>query len=291
MQWKKRAMQQPNNDRKKKLDGPLAAMLQAATPLSIEAEAELVQRWIQSKDEEARHRLVGAHMLLVVAIAKRFRRNKVTMDDLIQEGALGLLRAADRFDPAHNVRFSSYAIWWVRAAMTEYIFRNALTVRPGGSTLKRTLFFRIARIKARARLESHTPDEEREIIAKEASTSVKAVEEIEMHLNGGDISLNASIGSASGVQVQDTIRADTPTPEEAVADSEEAAWRQRHLADAVLGLSDRERQVVRERYLREDRLTLEDVALQIGISKERVRQIETRAVKKLGRYMQNHLAA
>src|SRR5271167_2190164 len=115
MQWKKRAMQQLNDVRKKKQDGPLAAMLQAAKPLSIEAEAELVQRWIQSKDEEARHRLVGAHMLLVVAIAKRYRRNKVTMDDLIQEGALGLLRAADRFDPAHNVRFSSYAVWWVRA--------------------------------------------------------------------------------------------------------------------------------------------------------------------------------
>lgn len=252
--------------------------------LEKDYELELARRWREKNDEKALHELVRAYMRLVVAMASKFRGYGLPVGDLIQEGNIGLMQAAARFEPERDVRFSTYAGWWIRAAIQDYILRNWSIVRTGTTSAQKSLFFNLRRL--RARIEGRTgqgslDDEGRKKIAKELKVNVKDVETMENRLSGADQSLNAVIGEDGAEEWQNFLADDRPNPEEIVIGMKDAQSRSQWLNQALGQLSDRERKIIRDRHLNYDAVTLEDLGKELGISKERVRQIESRAMEKL----------
>ena len=262
-----------------------------ATPLlTAEREHELACAWRDRRDERALHQLVTAYVRLVASIAVRFRHYGLALGDLIQEGNIGLLEAASRFDPERNVRFSTYAVWWIRAAMQDYVLRNWSIVRTGTTAGQKALFFNLRRLRAHlAQQDATDPDgalglSARTRIAAELGVSETEVLAMEQRLAAGDRSLNAlpDAGPANaGQEWQDLLPDERPNPEEATTEQHDAATRARWLDKALAGLSPREREIVRERCLLDEATTLEALGVRLGISKERVRQIESGALRKL----------
>ena len=253
--------------------------------LEREEEHGLAVSWKDQKDQVALHKLVSAHMRLVIAIAARFRHFGLPMGGLIQEGHVGLLEAAARFEPDRQVRFSTYATWWIRASIQDHILRNWSIVRGGTSSAQKALFFNLRRL--RAKLSGGTDPMEDRVMYREIATavgvSVDDVALMDSRLSGPDASLNAPLsdnenGSADR---QDFLVDDGPLPDEMVGSSIDAQRRKKWLSDALTVLSDRELRIVRERRLSEEGATLESLGAKLGISKERVRQIESRALEKL----------
>jgi RNA polymerase sigma-32 factor len=259
----------------------------AAPFLEREEERGLAQRWRDEKDERALHRLAHAHMRLVIALATRFRHYGLPVADLIQEGHVGLLEAAARFDPDREVRFSTYATWWIRASMQDYILRNWSIVRGGTSSAQKALFFNLRRL--RARLSRSSTDQAYQVygvIAQAIGVSRNDVELMDARLSGSDVSLNAPVAeSEPGGQSQrmEFLVDGAPLPDETVGDLIDSTRRIDWLQDAMTVLSDRELRIVRARRLTDDAATLESLGSRLGISKERVRQIENRAMEKLRR--------
>lgn len=253
--------------------------------LTAEREAELARRWRGRGDEPALHELVSAYMRLVVAIATRFKNYGLPLGDLIQEGNIGLMQAAARFEPEREVRFATYASWWIRSAIQDYVLRNWSIVRTGTTAAHKSLFFNLRRLRARidrdagARLTAESRGE----IARLLNVSTGDVEFMESRLSVQDRSLNARLADIEDSEWQDFIPDDRPSPEEAVMERFDAQARIRWLRSALQDLSPRERTIIHERRLREDALTLEMLGRRLGISKERVRQIEHRALMKLRR--------
>jgi RNA polymerase sigma-32 factor len=225
-------------------------------------------------------RLVVAHMRLVVSVARRYRHYGVNMDDLIQEGAIGLMAAARRFDPNHGAPFSSYAIWSVKAAMRNYIFRNRSIVRFGRSSAQRNLFFKTAYIKPTQPLGDGILHEANKQSSAGQANDVTPARGIDVRAIARDISLNQPISLSGELEIQDVLGDDRPGPEEIVADKEEKLIRDRLVIAAVGKLTDRERFIIENRFLKR-RATFQILANQLGISKERVRQIEKVALRKL----------
>lgn len=258
----------------------------AAPYLEREEEQELALRWRRHEDQEALHRLTQAHMRLVIAVAARFRSFGLPMPDLIQEGHVGLLEAAARFEPERNVRFSTYATWWIRASIQDHILRNWSIVRGGTSSVQKALFFNLRRLRARLS-RGDTAVAESEIhrqIAEAIGVSVGDVATMSARLSGPDASLNAPVGDAdgSGADRMDFLVSDAPLQDETVADEIDGERRLAWLRQAMSVLSEREARILRERRLDDDGgATLESIGARLGISKERVRQIETRAMEKL----------
>ncbi len=254
------------------------------TPLlSREHELELARAWRNEGDEAALHELIKAYMRLVVSAASRFKNYGLPMSDLIQEGVVGLMQAAARFEPERDVRFSTYATWWIRSAMQDYILRNWSVVRTGTTAAQKSLFFNLRRLRAKIDdgLGGSLTEEGRASIAETLSVSVGEVTAMEMRLMGGDQSLNATI-SVTGEDVwQDFLADERPNPEDVVSDRHDSKARTAWLRESLKELNDRERTIIRERRLREDGRTLEELGRRLGISKERVRQIEHRALQKL----------
>ncbi len=255
-----------------------------APMLEKEHELTLARKWKNERDERALHELVKSYARLVVSIASRFRNYGLPMGDLIQEGNVGLMQAAERFDPEREVRFSTYASWWIRAAIQDYILRNWSIVRTGTTAAQKSLFFNFRRL--RARIENKTEREGldnagRMQIAKELNVDVSDVESMEGRLAGNDHSLNATVGEDGDSEWQDFLQSDTPNPEEIVIGMKDAKTRSLWLRKALKGLSDRERTIIEERHLNYEAVTLEDLGKTLGISKERVRQLEQRAMDKL----------
>ena len=253
--------------------------------LGREEEHDLAVRWHDHRDEAALHRLTAAHMRLVIALASRFRHFGLPAGDLIQEGHVGLLEAAARFEPAREVRFSTYATWWIRAAIQDYILRNWSIVRGGTSSSQKALFFNLRRLRARlARgTASLTEGEMFAEIAAAVGVSQADVETMNARLSAPDTSLNAPLGDSDGASAdrQDFLVAADPLPDETVGDYIDGERRVRWLRGALTVLSERELRIVRERRLEEEGATLEALGEKLGISKERVRQIESRALEKL----------
>jgi len=250
--------------------------------LSREREQDLARRWRDDGCEAALHELVLAYMRLVISTATRFRNYGLPMSDLVQEGAVGLMQAAARFEPERLVRFSTYAAWWIRSAMQDYILRNWSVVRTGTTAAQKALFFNLRRL--RARIEDGggaLNDRGRALIAQELSVNLADVEAMEMRLAGADQSLNAPVGIDGEDQWQDFLADQRPTPEESVTLARDGRTRSRWLAQALDELSAREQTIIKERRLRDDGRTLEQLGHKLGISKERVRQIEHRALEKL----------
>jgi len=255
--------------------------------LEREEERGLAVRWKDERDEQALHRLISAHMRLVIALAGRFRHYGLPMADLVQEGHVGLMEAAARFEPERDVRFSTYATWWIRASIQDYILRNWSIVRGGTSSAQKALFFNLRRLRARLMqsADEHVGDEIHRRIATAIGVSREDVALMDARLSGPDMSLNAPIadeGDASAERV-DFLVDTSPLPDEAVSDAVDGERRLTWLRQALTVLSERELRILHERRLSEDQATLEALGHRLGISKERVRQIENRALEKLRR--------
>jgi RNA polymerase sigma-32 factor len=266
--------------------GHLLAAAVAAPYLERNEEHALALRWKNQADEAAMHRLARAHMRLVIALAVRFRHYGVSVADLIQEGHVGLLEAAARFEPDREVRFSTYATWWIRASMQNYVLHNWSIVRGGTSSAQKALFFNLRRLRAKLAQggSSRTGTEVFSQIAEVLGVSRSDVEVMDARLSGPDVSLNAPIGdseSAAGVERMAMLVDDNPYPDEVVGLALDADRRLAWLNEALTALSERERRILRERRLAEEAATLEALGDRLGISKERVRQIESRAMEKL----------
>ncbi|WP_029010808.1 RNA polymerase factor sigma-32 [Azospirillum halopraeferens] len=255
--------------------------------LSRDHEFDLARKWRDDGDERSLHTLVRAYTRLVVATAARFRNYGLPMGDLVQEGNVGLMQAASRFEPDRDVRFSTYAAWWIRSAMQDYILRNWSIVRTGTTAAQKSLFFNLRRL--RARIEGAGSGgltrEGREWIAGELRVDVTEVEAMEMRLSAADQSLNAPVADGSDDDWQDFLADQRPSPEDVVIGMRDAGTRSRWLAEALGELSPRERTIIEERRLREEGATLEELGRELGVSKERVRQLEHRALMKLRQSM------
>jgi RNA polymerase sigma-32 factor len=253
--------------------------------LERDEEHDLAVRWRDDKDQAALHRLTAAHMRLVIAVAARFRNFGLPMSDMIQEGHVGLLEAAARFEPDREVRFSTYATWWIRASIQDYILRNWSIVRGGTSSSQKALFFNLRRL--RARLAQTTDQRPRPVIhaeiAKAIGVSANDVALMDSRLSGPDMSLNAPIHESEGgaADRQDFLVDKVPLPDETVTEMIDTERRLTWLRSALSVLNQRELMIVKERRLQEDGATLESLGESLGISKERVRQIENRALEKL----------
>ena len=263
--------------------------------LDAETEQRLAYAWRDQRDEEALHRLITAYMRLAISMAAKYKRYGASMNDLIQEAGLGLMKAADKFDPDRGVRFSTYAVWWIKASIQDYVMRNWSMVRTGSTSSQKSLFFNMRRVQARIEREAMSRGEEldghqlREMIAHEVGVPLRDVEMMEGRLSGSDFSLNATQSvDDEGREWIDTIEDDGPRGDELVEEDHDRSALRGWLGDAMSKLNDRERFIVRERKLRDEPRTLESLGDELSLSKERVRQLEAAAFQKMRKYLERH---
>jgi len=256
--------------------------------LDAETELKLAYAWRDERDEQALHRLVTAYMRLAISMAAKFKRYGAPMNDLIQEAGLGLMKAADKFDPDRGVRFSTYAVWWIKASIQDYVMRNWSMVRTGSTSSQKSLFFNMRRVQARLEREAMANGETldkyqlRQMIATEVGVPLHDVEMMEGRLAGSDYSLNATQSADDeGREWIDALEDDSVQASEYVEDSHDRAHLRDWLVAAMQALNERERFIVRERKLREAPRTLESLGNELNLSKERVRQIEAAAFGKM----------
>ena len=256
--------------------------------LAPEHEASLARKWREANDEAALHELTTAYMRLVISMAAKFRHYGLPMADLVSEGNVGLMQAAARFEPEREVRFSTYASWWIRSSIQDYVLRNWSIVRTGTTSAQKSLFFNLRRLKARI---SDLSDgvmtlENREWVAEHLGVPLRDVEVMSARLSASDRSLNAPLTADGDAEWQDMIADEGAAPEEAVMKSRDAARRQSWIAQAMEVLNPREVHIVTRRRLAEEPMTLEALGEELGVSKERVRQIEQQALLKLKRALE-----
>ncbi|MAF67811.1 MAG: RNA polymerase factor sigma-32 [Micavibrio sp.] len=252
--------------------------------LEKDEELELARKWRDEQDEQALHKLINAYGRLAIASASKFKHYGLPIGDLIQEGNIGLLQAAMRFDPDRNLRFSTYASWWIRSSMQDYVLRNWSIVRTGTTAAHKSLFFNMKRLRAQidnASTEHGLTEDGRHKIAKEMNVRLADVEEMEKRLFGGDHSLNATLNTDASEEWQNFLPDERPDPEDVVIGMKDAETRSAWLNQALKSLTDREQQIIKERHLTFETVTLEALGNTLGISKERVRQLEQRAMSKL----------
>jgi len=256
-----------------------------APMLEKEEELELGRAWRDSGDRAALDKLVSSHVRLSVKIASRFKGYGLPITDLIQEGNLGLLDAAKKFDPEKGARFSTYASWWVLASIQDYVLRNSSIVRIGTTQAQKSLFFKLRRLRSliSKNLVGQMSTEDRETIASTLSVPVAAVERMEAHFSAPDGSLNSTIGQGDGEQnqIQDYLEDQRPNPEAVVGDILDRERRTKWIASAMNSLNDREQEIIRQRFLTGEKKTLAEIAVKFGVTKERIRQIESRALQTL----------
>ncbi|MBT3703288.1 MAG: RNA polymerase factor sigma-32 [Alphaproteobacteria bacterium] len=255
--------------------------------LERDEEQELATAWRDNGDEGALHKLVTPYMRLVISTATRYRSYGLPIGDLVQEGNIGLMQAAAKFEPEREVRFSTYATWWIRSSMQEYVLRNWSIVRTGTTAAQKSLFFNLRRLRARIEDGSGVlTDANRQEIATCLNVPLRDVLMMEGRMSGSDRSLNTPVGENGDSQWQDFLADDGADPEEQVMDGHDTQVRSRWIETAVAELNPREQTIIRRRRLSEDGQTLEVLGQHLGISKERVRQIEQEAMKKLKNALQ-----
>jgi RNA polymerase sigma-32 factor len=261
--------------------------------LDAETELALAYAWRDQRDEQALHRLITAYMRLAISMAAKFRRYGAPMNDLIQEASLGLMKAADKFDPDRGVRFSTYAVWWIKASIQDYVMRNWSMVRTGSTSSQKSLFFNLRRVQAKLEREASQRGEQldgfqlRQMIATDLGVPLADVEMMDGRLAGSDFSLNALQSSdEDGREWIDVLEDEGSQAAEIVETRHDAAQLRGWLAQALGGLNARERFIVAERKLRDDPRTLESLGEELGLSKERVRQLEAAAFAKMRRALE-----
>lgn len=256
--------------------------------LDPETETALARAWRDDRDERALHRLTMAYMRLAISMAMKFKRYGVPIADLIQEAGVGLMKAADRFDPDRGVRFSTYAVWWIRASIQDHVMRNWSLVRTGSTSAQKSLFFNMRRVEAELKREALKDGEEldshqlSELIAQEIGVPISDVLTMQGRLAGGDFSLNAvQGGDEDGREWIDVLEDENPQGSDSVDQEKDQAQVKTWLAEAMDRLTDRERMIIERRKLTDDVETLETLGETLGISKERVRQLEVAALGKM----------
>ena len=262
--------------------------------LTPEEEYMLACRWREDGDVESAHRLVTSHLRLVAKIAMKYRGYGLPMADLVSEGNIGLMKAVKKFEPERGFRLSTYAMWWIKAAITEYVLRSWSMVKMGTVAAQKKLFFSLRRIKSNLDIADNgeLAPEESARLAEALDVSEQDVINMNRRLSTRDVSLNAPVGTEDeSLQFQDTIADEGPGPEALVAAGEESDLRRRLLIDALDVLSERDREIFVERRLQDDPPTLEDLGQRYGISRERVRQLENRAFEKVSKAVTAAMAA
>ncbi|UWQ22206.1 RNA polymerase factor sigma-32 [Jannaschia sp. W003] len=273
-------------------DTSLSRRAMKAELLDAETELRLAYAWRDQRCEESLHRLITAYMRLAISMAAKFKRYGAPMNDLIQEAGLGLMKAAEKFDPDRGVRFSTYAVWWIKASIQDYVMRNWSMVRTGSTSSQKSLFFNLRRVQARLEREALAEgvilDRQtmRERIATEVGVPLHDVEMMEGRLSGSDFSLNATQSSdEEGREWIDTLVDGAEQADTLVQHDHDTAQLREWLLEALNGLNDRERFIVRERKLRPEPRTLESLGNELRLSKERVRQLEAAAFAKMRRIL------
>jgi RNA polymerase sigma-32 factor len=255
--------------------------------LSPEDERRLAERWKSERDAAAARQLLGSHLRLVVKIARGFGGYGLPLGELIAEGNVGLMQALDKFEPERGFRFSTYAMWWIRAAIQEYVLHNRSLVKMGTTAAQKKLFFNLGRLKRELGEfgEGDLAPDAVASIAEELEVGEDEVVEMNRRLAGRDKSLTAPMREGGETEWQDLLVAEGQDQESLVADSSELAWRRDLLAEGLQTLNERERHILTERRLRDEPMTLEGLSSVYKVSRERVRQIEARAFEKLQKAM------
>lgn len=253
--------------------------------LEADEEYELAKKWYEKQDEEAAKKLITSHLRLVVKLAAGYRGYGLPMADLIAEGNIGVLNAMKKFDPSKGFRFSTYAMWWIKASIQEYVLKSWSLVKIGTTAGQKKLFFNLKRMKKEiSELDDQfqgMTDKDISHIAKELDVNESEVREMEERLSGGDASLNVSLGNDNGGEWQDWIENDAPNQETQLIEMDETFKQKQILKQCLQHLTPREIKILSERRLYEPPHTLEQIAQEVGVSKERIRQIEERAFSKL----------
>jgi len=267
---------------------PLPKKAMKAELLDAETEKRLAHAWRDDGDVEALHRLINAYMRLAISMAVKFKRYGAPMNDLIQEAGLGLMKAADKFDPDRGVRFSTYAVWWIKASVQDCVMRNWSLVRTGSTSSQKSLFFNQRRVQAQlerqadtqgVRLDKHQLHQQ---IASEIGVPVRDVEMMDGRLSGNDFSLNAVQSSEpDGREWIEILEDDGAQAAELVERRHDRRKLRGWLVQAMQSLTGREQRIVMARKLRSPPRTLEDLGRELSLSKERVRQLEAAAFVKM----------
>lgn len=251
--------------------------------LERDVELDLAKAWHENRDEKALHALIECYTRLVISLAIKYKGYGLSMSDLIQEGNLGLLQAANRFDPQRGVRFSTYAKWWIRAHIQDFVLRNWSIVRTGSTTTQKNLFFNLNRL--RSKLLSITTDtmspQDQERIAQHLDISIQEVENMEARLASHDLSLSNPVSEYADNDWQDFLLDTRLNPEETSFQEHTEQSRHNWIEEAMLCLAPREQYIISQRRLTDPPQTLEYIGKELSITKERVRQIEARALRKM----------
>ncbi len=252
--------------------------------LSPEEEFMCAKRWREHGDSDAAPRLVTSHLRLVVKIARRYRGFPLSFLDIVSEGNIGLMKAVQRFDPDKGYRLATYAMWWIRAEIMEFILKSWSLVRVGPANLQKRIFYGLRKAKARLNMmdDEALSTEQAQALAKQMGVAAEDVSSLSSRMARRDLSLNQPLADDdSGDEFIDRLRDERPSPESVYAEVEEEDWRRRVLARAMADLPERDREIVSARWLGDTSQTLEELGVRFGISRERVRQIEERALKKI----------
>ncbi|MQY43745.1 RNA polymerase factor sigma-32 [Epibacterium sp. SM1969] len=267
---------------------PLPKKAMRAELLDAETELQLAYAWRDKRDEAALHRLITAYMRLAISMAAKFKRYGAPMNDLVQEAGLGLMKAADKFDPDRGVRFSTYAVWWIKASIQEYVMRNWSMVRTGSTSSQKSLFFNLRRIQAQIEREAMSDGikldrhQLHQRIATEIGVPLRDVQMMDGRLSGADFSLNAvQSADEDGREWIDALEDESAQAEELVQESHDRRQLRKWLAKAMTSLNEREQLIIRARKLNEPPRTLESLGRELKLSKERVRQLEAGAFVKM----------
>jgi len=260
--------------------------------LEPEEEYMLAKRWKEHEDPEAARQLVTSHLRLVAKIAMGYRGYGLPLSEVVSEGNVGLMQAVKRFEPDKGFRLATYAMWWIRAAIQEYILRSWSLVKMGTTAAQKKLFFNLrkAKNKISAIEEGDLTPEHTAEIARQLAVPEEEVTNMNRRLSGGDTSLNAPMRADGESEWQDWLADDTMDQETRLAEAEEMGERHDLLTDAMSELSERERDILQARRLQDEPATLEELSQKYGVSRERVRQIEVRAFEKLQQQMKKSLA-
>lgn len=251
--------------------------------LTKEDEVNYIRSWQLHRNKESINKIVSSHLRLVISLANKFKNYGLPINELVQEGNVGLMQAVDKFDLNRDVRFSTYASWWIKAAMQTFILKNWSIVRIGTTAAQKSLFFKLKTIMTKIEKENNTSfnDYHQRKLAEDIGIKFKDIEEMKGRLSGSDQSLNATFSENSELEVQDLLIDERASPEQNAILTKDTKTISNLINEALNKLPEREKKIIGARQLSENTITLQELGKDLGISKERVRQLENRALSKL----------